>query len=199
MTARKPSAIRRIEIADAALNIVATHGIGALTTRSLADAVGLSSGALFKHYLTRDAILLAMAERGAELLGSTFPEGSLVPTERLRRFAASRVALVSAQSGILTLVMCEQFALALPLKATAVLQEAIRDTHAFVVDAIEEGQREGSLRDDVPAQGLALLFMGAIQMTLLTRRTRAVSSGNAAFDALDVLMSRTHTSHENDR
>jgi AcrR family transcriptional regulator len=187
MTARKPSAVRRIEIADAALSIVATHGIGELTTRSLAKAVGLSTGALFKHYVTRDAMLLAMAERAAELLRTTFPAGNLSPTDRLRDFAAARVALVSGQSGILAVVMCEQFALALPAEATAVIQQAIRDTHAYVGAALEQGQRDGTVRNDVSAEGLALLFMGAMQVTVLARRTQAVT-GVSAFDALHVLM-----------
>ena len=41
MTTRKPTDVRRTEIADAALRVVATRGIAALSTRVLAEAVGV--------------------------------------------------------------------------------------------------------------------------------------------------------------
>ncbi len=103
MTARKPTDVRRTEIADAALNVVATRGIAALTTRVLADAVGLTTGALFKHFASRDALFLGMAERVSDLLHATYPDEALPPRERLVRLAHSRLSLVSDSAGVLTL------------------------------------------------------------------------------------------------
>ena len=48
---------------DAALHIIATRGIAALTTRSLADEVGLTSGAIFKHFQSLDVLLEAVVAR----------------------------------------------------------------------------------------------------------------------------------------
>jgi AcrR family transcriptional regulator len=191
MSVRKPTDIRRTEIADAALQVVATRGVAALSTRVLAEAVGLTTGALFKHFESRDALLLGMAERVAELLVATFPSSELPPRERLRQLARARLSLVTDSAGVLTLVMSEQFALALPEPAVAVLRGAIRDTHGFVTAALAEGQGDGSIRADVPPEALALLFMGAIQMSALARRTRSVPAPDVALDALDVLFLRT--------
>jgi AcrR family transcriptional regulator len=187
MTNRKPTDVRRTEIADAALHVVATRGIAALSTRVLADAVGLTTGALFKHFPNRDAMLLGMAERVYELLQATYPDAVLPPRERLHQFAEARLTLVSGTAGVLTLVLSEQFALALPDDAVRVLRAAISQTHAFVAGAIRDGQADGSIRADVPAEALALLFMGALQMTALARRTRAVAGTPHAVEALDVL------------
>lgn len=188
MTTRKPTDVRRAEIADAALQVVATQGIAALTTRVLADAVGLTTGALFKHFASREALLLGMAERAAELLQATYPDETLPPRERLDRLARARLSLVAGSAGVLTLVLSEQFAMALPDDAVGVLRDAIRQTHAFVARAIRDGQGDGSIRADVSAEALALLFMGAIQMTALARRTGAASGAPHAVDALDVLI-----------
>lgn len=191
MTARKPTALRRTEIADAALQVVAAQGIAALTTRVLAEAVGLTTGALFKHFASREDLLLGMAERVAQLLQATYPDPSLPPRVRLAHLAQARLSLVADRAGVLTLVLSEQFALALPEDAATVLREAIGATHAFVAAAIREGQAEESIRADVPAEALALLLMGAIQVTALAHRTGAVSENHLAFDAFDVLIQPT--------
>lgn len=188
MPTRKPTDLRRTEIADAALHVVATRGIAALTTRALADAVGLTSGALFKHFASRDAILLGMAERVAELLRATYPAEGLPPRARLAGLAEARLSLVADRAGVLTLVMSEQFSLAMPDDAAAVLREAVRQTRGFVARAVRDGQAEGSIRADVPADGLALLFMGAIQVSALTQRMARDPGRALALEALDVLL-----------
>jgi AcrR family transcriptional regulator len=193
MNNRKTTDVRRIEIADAALSVVATRGIATLSTRVLADAVGLTTGALFKHFPTRDAMLLGMAERVSDLLQATYPDEALPPRERIDQLAQARLTLVSGSAGVLTLVLSEQFALALPDDALRVLREAIGKTHTFVTRAIRDGQADGSIRADVSAEALALLFMGALQMTALARRTGAVSGTPHAVEALDVLIRQSPT------
>lgn len=191
MTPRKSTEVRRTEIADAALHIVATRGIAALSTQALADAVGLTSGALFKHFPSRDAILLGLTERVVELLAATYPDATLPPLERLTKLAAARLSLVADSAGVLTLVMSEQFALAMPHDAARLLREAVGDTRRFTARAILDGQTDGSIRADVPADGLALLFLGAVQMTALLRRSGAAPGTDEALTTLHVLMQPT--------
>lgn len=191
MTPRKSTEVRRAEIADAALHIVATRGIAALSTQALADAVGLTTGALFKHFASREAILIGLAERVVELLAATYPDSTLPPLERLTRLAAARLSLVADSAGVLTLVMSEQLALALPKDAACLLRDAVGDTRRFAARAILDGQSDGSIRADVPADGLALLFLGAVQITALTRRTGAAPGADHALTTLHLLIQPT--------
>jgi len=50
---------RQLELADVALQIIATRGITALTTRAVAELVGLTSGAIFKHFALLEAVVVA--------------------------------------------------------------------------------------------------------------------------------------------
>ncbi len=59
--------------------------------------------------------------------------------------------------------------------------------------ASEQGQRDGSVREDVSFMGLALLFMDAMQITLLAQRTRAVGMDNTVFDVLNMVMAASQT------
>jgi AcrR family transcriptional regulator len=58
-TARKPTAARREEVALAALRLIGAQGLSALTTANLAAEVGLTTGALFRHFPSLEAILSA--------------------------------------------------------------------------------------------------------------------------------------------
>ena len=69
---RKPTAERKEEILDAAARIMARDGIASLTIATLAREVGVTTGALFRHFETRDAIgqrIAGSADRGDLALG----------------------------------------------------------------------------------------------------------------------------------
>lgn len=163
-TSRRPTAERKREIADAALRIIATRGIASLTTASLAKAVGLSGGALFKHFASRDAILDEVARRAEGLLRDTQPLPELPPGERLVRFLDARTNVAAKHAGLLRLLLSEQFTLALPATAERRLRRAIAETRKLVEQTLVDGQATGVFRDDQPAAALAVIVLGAVQM-----------------------------------
>ena len=80
---RKPAGVRREEVARAALRIVGERGLGALTTSSLAAEVGLSTGALFRHFPSFEAILQETVACALRSVEETFPDADRPPLERL--------------------------------------------------------------------------------------------------------------------
>lgn len=166
--ARRSSEIRRIELTDAALRIIGTRGIAALSTRTLAEEVRLSSGAMFRHFASLEDLLDAVVARVEAVLDSTYPAGALPPRERLERFVEARTAAAGSQIGIPRLVLSEQFLLALPEEASARLSSCVKKTRAFVVECLREGQERGVFRDDVAAAALAAIVMGTMQMLALS-------------------------------
>lgn len=177
---RKTSEIRQVELTDAALHIIATRGVTALSTRSLAAQVGLSSGAIFRHFASIDALLDAVVGRVEAVLDSTYPPPDLPPRERLERFVRGRSEAVGSSVGILRLVLSEQFLLALPESASARLSACVQKTVDFIGGCIREGQNAGELRSDVDAEALKLIIMGTVQMLALSAtslRKQAVDAG----------------------
>lgn len=174
-TARRPTAERREEIADAALRIIESHGIAALTTATLAKAVGLTSGALFRHFESFDAILEEVAQRAESILRATLPEDDLPPDLRLERFLDARAAVAGKHAGVLRLMTSDQFALALPVAAKRRLRAAIVDTRAAVTKTLADGQKSGVFRDDQPAEALAIVVLGTLKMLAFSA---AANAGN---------------------
>ena len=67
-TTRKPAAVRREEIARAVLRIIGERGLTSLTTSNLAAEVGLTTGALYRHFASREEILREAKDMRAHLI-----------------------------------------------------------------------------------------------------------------------------------
>jgi AcrR family transcriptional regulator len=165
---RRTTEVRQVELTDAALHLIATKGIAALSTRSLAAQVGLSTGAIFRHFASLDALLDAVVARVEAVLDATYPSLALPPFERLERFMEKRSTAVGNQRGILHLVLSEQFLLALPESGSARLSRCVQKTRAFILDCLREAQAAGELRADVPVETLVPIVMGTVQMLALS-------------------------------
>ena len=71
---------RRVEIADRTIEVLAGMGSRGLTHRAVDTAAGLPAGSTSYYFRTREALLIAAAQRLAELDLSAAPEASEVPT-----------------------------------------------------------------------------------------------------------------------
>jgi AcrR family transcriptional regulator len=159
---RKQDGSRKSAIADAILKVAGREGIGAFTMERLARELGVTSGALFRHFPTRASMLNEAARLAVTRLEATFPPASLPPLERLRQFLVARSKLAAQHGAIPQLVFSEQFGKALPPKGSRAVREAVLRTREFVVEALREAGARGEVRQDLPAQELALTVIGTV-------------------------------------
>jgi AcrR family transcriptional regulator len=159
---RKPAGERRQEIGEAALRIVGRQGVTALTTANLAREVDLTTGALFRHFATLDDVLREAVRQGLEKMESTFPDRSLAPLDRISALARNRVETLSWDPGLAWLVRSEQALLMLPGDAVDSLQEFVSRSRRFLLLAIQEGARQGSIRRDIEPEALLVSVAGTI-------------------------------------
>src|SRR5215213_9907085 len=88
---RRPD-VRREEILDATLEVVLREGLAAARVGDVAELLGVSSGLVFYHFGTKDALVAeAFAHAvGRDLAGLTEAvDGERQPLERLRRVLES--------------------------------------------------------------------------------------------------------------
>lgn len=159
---RKPGAERRDEIVQAVLRIIGERGLTALSTSTLAEEIGVTTGALFRHFPTRDAMLKAAAEYAILRIEETFPEQGLPPLERLRQLARNRVRLLGGNPGLAWLVRSEQAYLVLPAESVALLRALVRRSRRFLVEALRDGMAQGQIRDDIAPEEIVVPVMGTI-------------------------------------
>lgn len=162
---RRPTQERREEIAETALQIIAKQGITSLTVASLAKAVGLTGGALYRHFPSTDAILEAVAERAVRTLQSSMPDPSLPPLAWLETFVEGRSRAVAG--GVARVIMSEQIAKAMPETALRTLKAAVKGSFTGIERALRRGQEDGVIRRDLPARRLAPMVVGSVQLLAL--------------------------------
>lgn len=171
---------KRAEIADAALRIIETRGIAALTTAALATELGVSSGAPFRHFASREEILEAVVLRVEGLILATFPPETAPPLERIQALLRARVKVVGGHRGIGRLMFSEQFALALPEAAAARLRSVVAGTQVFLLNALREGQQEGAIRGDLMAEALLSVVFGMLMHLVYTQAAGHGRTGDVA-------------------
>lgn len=159
---RKPHLDRRREIADAALRLISAHGLGRFTTAAIAAEIGVTDGALFRHFDTKDAIVLAAIARVEELLFEGFPPRAVDPIERLGLFFNARVGVIQDRPGISRVLVSDELAHAAPPEGVVRVAQLRRRSEAFVRSCLAEAARDGLLAPGVHVEEASVIVLGGI-------------------------------------
>ncbi len=157
---RKPKGeghARRAEILTAAEQIFVAHGYEGATIRKIADAVGLSSTALYMHFPDKGAILHEICRNAFERLQEGQDQiiaAAMPPETRLRRLLEAYVDFGFANPNAYRLIYLTRPDEAQQAQAAA-QEVGIELFRAFEV-VVEEAEAEGRLRADAHATARTL-------------------------------------------
>ena len=197
---RKPTAERRKEIVLAVLKIVSEQGLSALSTATIAAEVGMTSGAIFRHFASIDEIFAAVVEYAVEMIEGTFPSESDPPDERLFAFARNRIKLLKSAPGLAWLMRSEQAYLTLPAESTAQLKAVSKRSKGFILDALHDGVKAGSIRNDIEPEHMLVMILGTIHALIGMpggRRLSATAQQQQSSAVLDSLARMVTGAHKN--
>jgi len=109
-----PPTPRQAEILDRAAELVAESGLGNLTMKRVAERVGFTEPAIYRHFPGKQALVRAMVERfGGRLLGTIAAiaaDPRLGPQERLLAMVRHHISLLRASRGLPILLIAEGLA-----------------------------------------------------------------------------------------
>lgn len=159
---------RKEQIVRAALGLLADLPMEEITTRRLAAELGLSQPALFRHFVSREALLLAVVEAGRrdlERVATAVIAGEAPPLDRLRQLGVALLLHVEAHPGFPRLLFASTLPGAGPVREA--MRHIVGMQAALVAALVREGQEAGQLDRYVePAHG-AGLYVGMIQGLVL--------------------------------
>ncbi len=175
---RLPTDLRQAEIVKAALRLASQTGPSLITTTDLAAAVGVSQGAIFKHFPSKDAIWLATMGWVREQLMSTLEaaaSASASPMAALDAVFKAHIGFVLAHPGVPRLIFSElQRAADSPIKQEVrSLLKAYRKLLRRLLDALES---RGEVSPETDLDAAATLFVGSVQGLVM----QSMVAGNAA-------------------
>lgn len=160
-----PAEERRTMTVAAVLDLAATQNPNEITTAAIAQRVGLTHGALFRHFPDKDAIWAAVMEWVADTLLQRIEQSAAGVASPLAAMAAmfdGHVEFVRAYPGVPRMLFGE-LQRAEPTAAKRQVQALLQRYRERLQRLIAAGMQAGELAPDLDADAAAALFIGSIQ------------------------------------
>ena len=155
---RSPKGIaRRQQILDRAIEVFAAKGPDGTSLRAIAEAIGVSHGALLHYFDSRETLLIAVMQENEQRRVGAPPEDNVVgPMVR----AAERNVTIPGLVALYTSMLAGS------------IDAANEPSHAYFIDRFERlrvelaenvriGQRDGTIRPDIDPTAMAALVIAA--------------------------------------
>jgi len=182
----------RSKLLEAALSVIRTKGYSATTVDELCAAAGVTKGAFFHHFKSKDALGVAAADHWSDVTGALFaaaPYHDLAdPLDRVLGYVAFRKALLQ---GTLPEFTCLVGTMVQETFQTApAIREACErsiSAHAGTLEAdIEAAMRARGMAPDWTAASLALHTQAVLQGAFIL--AKATGGADIAADSVDHLI-----------
>lgn len=160
-----PADERRAATVEAVVELAGEQNPTDITTAAIAQRMGLTQGALFRHFPSKAAILHAVMEWVAErLLGRVDKaiEAAPSPMAALEAAFMAHIDFVVQHPGVPRMLFGE-LQRAEESAAKRMVRTMIGRYSARLQRLIEEGKAQGELAADLDANAAATLFIGSVQ------------------------------------
>lgn len=167
--------IQRVKFAEAAMSLIARHGLEGVTMRAVAAEAGLSYGSLFHYFKSKD-----------ELLMHAIRHSTTLQTKRVNEYVSRYSGLKALEhllcdDAIITDSSRDDWMVWLTFLYQAALQKSFADLHAELIDGwrrrieglLKDAQEAGEIRENLDisfeAIGIWAYSSGIGQLSLLHR------------------------------
>ena len=165
MRTRKSADTRKLEILLATLRLAGKVGPDRLTTATIAQAVGLTQPAVFRHFSKKQDLWDAVADHIGTIMESGWTKSTRdggTPVHRLRSLAATQLRLIHSMPAIPAILFSRELH-----SRNAALRKALfglmNRFHGLVADSIAEARDSAEFRADLDPDDAAFLVIGLIQ------------------------------------
>jgi AcrR family transcriptional regulator len=183
------SEVTRRKILDAAIDVFSEVGYAAAGWGTIIERTGMTKGALYHHFDSKEALASDIIDEGATVLVTAFRSVSGSASPALENMIHGTFAIAHALSSDKTARAAEQLIGAL----SGFNDAAARCCAGWVAEMAAQAKRaiaEGDLRDDVDPARLSESLVGAMIGTrLLSIATSRLRSGEGLMDELNTRLS----------
>ena len=168
-------AARRQQIVDAARLCVIEQGFHKTTMSDVIRESGLSAGAVYGYFRSKDEIVAAIADQALSEVDKMFEQildepGGLTPEKVLQRALEYVVRQAEAPNGDVTRVALQVWAEALRTESVmATARGKYRMLRNHFADVARRGQADGTIRADVDPEHVGQALFGLLPGFMLQR------------------------------
>jgi len=185
-----PADERKAVTVQAVIKLAAEQNPNDITTSAIAKCMGLTQGALFRHFTNKEAIWQSVMEWVADCLLTRVDHAAdtaSTPLSALEAIFMTHIDFVTRHPGVPRMLLAElQRAGMTPAKG--MVQTLLKRYEERLCSLIEQGKACGELEPTVSTTAAATLFIGTIQglviRSLLTENSIKMQSDAAAVFAV---------------
>jgi len=163
---------RQVEIIKAATKLIGEKGIQNVTTKHLAEEIGFSEPALYRHFKGKTDILVSVLEYFREKTRS-----SLDPLLAKQASGLEKVhQLIKYQFNMFTnnpaviMVIFAETSFQYDKKLSSTVSKLLNQKKQLVIKILEEGIKDGSVRNDADVEQLTSIILGSMRFNVLQWR-----------------------------
>lgn len=161
---------RQVEIMEIATRIIDRQGIQELTTKNLAAEIGLSEAALYRHFKSKNEIMLGLLDyfmwEMKERVARIAADENKLSSELLKEIFISQLETFAKKPAIVSVIFSEgifQFNKGLMKKVSGMMEMM----KLQIEDIVRKGQQDGSIRDFAGPSVITTIIMGSMRMAVL--------------------------------
>lgn len=156
---------RQKEIIDAALNLTADGGIQNLTIKNLADALGITEPAIYRHFKNKSEIVKAMIANFEIISNSAISNPDSDGLQGIEAFVKSRFTLVSGNPPLAKVMFSEE--LFMDDEEFSSLMLGMMHRHKISLKKMFlDAQSAGAIRKDIEVDMLFRLVLGPVRLLI---------------------------------
>ncbi|OGS95853.1 MAG: TetR family transcriptional regulator [Gallionellales bacterium RIFCSPLOWO2_02_FULL_57_47] len=162
---RMPTEERQNEIIRVAVDLAAEKGVDNVTTQNMADAMKVTQGAIFKHFVTKDDIWVAVMRWVREQLMKVLEKAAAEaadPINAIERMFFAHIAFISKHPAIPRLLFSELLHKK-NSKLRDLIQEIISGYEAKIAGLLDAAKQQALAPPDLDSKSAAVLYIGMIQ------------------------------------
>jgi AcrR family transcriptional regulator len=159
---RQKTDVRQEQIKSAVLDIIYTDGLKNLSTRNLAERIGMSEGTIFRHFRTKqDIILSIIKDVQTDFIGNLrkIATSPSQPPERLERLLCATVTYLTENRGI-TMLLFSEATQKNDKELKQNLQNIFNNQKSLVSKIVLDGIALGIWDESTDVEQIAMLYMG---------------------------------------
>ncbi len=196
MAVRKSTQIRRREIVEVSLEIIKEYGIQNLSLKRIAQRIGISEQAIYRHFNSKLDILKAIIAYFNEALKQSFPRDVFQESAAATILGLTRAHMefIQHQPAVAAVIFSEEMFQSQPELATMVKEALFKRLH-HMTQIIQKGQAQGEFLPDLNPRAVAHLLLGSLRLTVVVWRlegfqTDLVKNGQEVVHTILQLISR---------
>lgn len=156
---------RQQQIIEAAIKIIAVNGIQNLTIKTLANKVGVTEPALYRHFDNKLEILKAIISYFQNKMKPAIEKlnRSAKALDKIEKFILEHLKIISSNPDFAKVIFSEanfQNEETLILKVNNMMKKS----HKILETVVQKGQNNGEIRNDISSLSIVRMIIGSLRL-----------------------------------